>query len=158
MLANNSGIYGKELSNPEVDTQEHLNRFVSQILDAVDLRSICTNFLCQIMYTSLRLLASKDPKKSTAPGDLILEVKVVYATGLEGKDLFLAMVNSVNFVKEFNTESDLTVFKDYIRKMKGKSDYRLYTEFEGKATHLASSISLKHFDSALRKRVLKTVS
>ena len=61
------------------------------------------------------------------------------------------MVNSVNYTKEFNTESDLPVFKDYIKKMKGKSDYRLYTEFEGKTTHLASSKSIKHFDSALRR-------
>ena len=38
MLAKNSGIYGKELSNPDISIPDRFSNFISQILDAADLR------------------------------------------------------------------------------------------------------------------------
>ena len=38
MLAKNSGIYGKELNNPEVSIDELFVTFVTQIMDSVDMR------------------------------------------------------------------------------------------------------------------------
>jgi hypothetical protein len=67
------------------------------------------------------------------------------------------MVNSVNYIEEFETEDDLPTFKEFIKQKKGTINYRLYSEFAGKSTHIASSISLKYFDSDLRKRLIKTV-
>ena len=97
-------------------------------------------------------------KKDSFPGDFIPEVRVVWASGSEGKDLFLVMANSVKYKEEFNTMADLAAFKDFVKKHKGSTTYRLYSEFGGKTTHLATTISLQHFDSTLRKRIIKTVS
>ena len=100
----------------------------------------------------------KEKGKNCFPGDFIPEVRVVWASGAEGKDLFLAMANSINYVEDFNTESDLPVFKEFVKKQKKVTNYRLYSDFGGKSTHLATNISLKHFDKPLRKRIMKTVS
>ena len=40
MLAKNSGIYGKELSNPAVSTEDRFFNFVTQLLDHIDLRQV----------------------------------------------------------------------------------------------------------------------
>ena len=118
-----------------------------------DLRVIALGYNILLIRPQVR-----DQGNNEFPGDFVPEVRVVWASGAEGKDLFLVMANSINYMEDFNTESDLSEFKEFVKKQKGVTNYRLYSDFGDKSTHLATSISLKHFDKPLRKRIMKTVS
>ena len=78
MLAKNSGIYGKELNNPEVSIDELFVSFITQIMDSVDMRYQynCNEFKLNCVN---RLEEVTDPKKNEYPGDFIQEVKIVWA-------------------------------------------------------------------------------
>ena len=71
----------------------------------------------------------RDQGNNEFPGDFVPEVRVVWASGAEGKDLFLVMANSINYMEDFNTESDLSEFKEFVKKQKGVTNYRLYSRF-----------------------------
>ena len=73
------------------------------------------------------------------------------------QDLYLCLMNSVSYTEEFSTDQELKEFKEFIKKKKGSTKYRLYSEFGGKTTHPASSISLQFFEPEFCKRLTKTV-
>ena len=52
-------------------------------------------------YIAHRLENVTDPKKHTYPGDYILEVRVVYATGAEGKVFFSTIKLTCTFVPPY---------------------------------------------------------
>lgn len=57
-------------------------------------------------YIAHRLENVTDPKKHTYPGDYILEVRVVYATGAEGK-VFFSTIISQQLIETFRIFSSL---------------------------------------------------
>lgn len=51
----------------------------------------------------------------------------------------------------------MVAFTGFMKEKGGTNQYRMYSKFGGKTTHIATRISIKHFKSALQKRILKTV-
>ena len=73
------------------------------------------------------------------------------------KDLYLALVRSVNYREEFETNEEITAFIDFVKHHGGVSAFKISTDFLGKRTHSAVAICIKYFDQVLQKRLIKTV-
>ena len=67
------------------------------------------------------------------------------------------MINKVNYSADFETDDSVGVFKEFFRTNRGVTDYRLYSEYAGKTTHIASSMPISYFKTDMRKRLMKTV-
>ena len=93
MLALNSGIYGKELANPDSTMGDRFLAFTTQILDTVDMMYAIFLKMSDKNHDYIhRLEETNDQRKDKTPGDSIPEVKIVWAACRKNAKVLFAYV------------------------------------------------------------------